>query len=158
MWDGRAHPWYPWGVHRPEKNTSRCTVASLAEALHLAPNICKARPTCLLVQRKDAESCFQTPRHLCALKHTHCSAAGLQDSLATLTQVDAASLGLNVVGDGLQEPLSWRSVQHAQDGGVGLGGKELEDGQHAARTDVFAVQETQSIRCKATKRRKEENT
>jgi hypothetical protein len=37
------------------------------------------------------------------------------------------------------------TCQHAQHGGLGLGGKELEDGQHAPRADVIAVNEAQGV-------------
>ena len=68
--------------------------------------------------------------------------------LAALSKVDASALGLNIVSNGLQQPLSWAAVEHAQHTGVCLGGKELEDGQHAAGTDVLAVQETKGIGCR----------
>lgn len=40
-----------------------------------------------------------------------------------------------------------RTVEHAQRRCVGLGGKELEDGQHAAGGDVVAVEEAQRVGC-----------
>lgn len=64
-------------------------------------------------------------------------------------------LGLHVVSDVLEQPLSRAAVEHAQHTGVCLGGKELEDGQHAARTDVIAVQETKGIGCRAQQQQQE---
>jgi hypothetical protein len=37
------------------------------------------------------------------------------------------------------------TCQHPQHRGLGLGGKELEDGQHAPRADVVAVNEAQGV-------------
>jgi hypothetical protein len=59
-----------------------------------------------------------------------------------------STLGLNMVHDRLEQSLCWAAVQHAQHTGISLGGKEQEDGQHAARTDVLAVRESKSICCK----------
>lgn len=55
-----------------------------------------------------------------------------------------------IVCDGLQQPRTRGAVQHAQDRGVGLGGEELEDGQHAPRADVVTVQKPQRIGCMST--------
>lgn len=52
---------------------------------------------------------------------------------------------LDVLEDGLDEPLGRRAVQHAQDGGVRLGGEELEDGEHAPGGDLVAVEEAQGV-------------
>lgn len=38
------------------------------------------------------------------------------------------------------------TCEHTQYGGLGLGGKELEDGEHAAGADVVAVNEAQRVR------------
>lgn len=60
--------------------------------------------------------------------------------------MNAAPACFDVVGDGLQKALRGRAIQHAQHAGICLGGKELEDGKHAPRADVLAVQEAQRIR------------
>lgn len=67
--------------------------------------------------------------------------------------MDAATLGLNIVCDRLQQALSRAAIQHAQHTGICLCGKELEDCQHAASADVLAVQETKSISCRNDKHR-----
>ena len=66
---------------------------------------------------------------------------------AASAQVDFAPLGLNIVCDGLEQAVCRRAIEHAQHRGVRLGGKELEDGEHAACADVLTVQETQRIGC-----------
>ena len=61
--------------------------------------------------------------------------------------VDLDALGLKVIGDGPQQAVCRRAVEHAQPGGICLGGKELEDGEHAPGGDVVAVQEPKCIGC-----------
>ncbi len=56
------------------------------------------------------------------------------------------ALGGDVVRDGRQQALCGRAIEHAQHTRVRLGREELEDGQHAPRADVVAVQEAQRVR------------
>ena len=58
----------------------------------------------------------------------------------------AAPLG-DVVCNWARQAQRRRAAEHAQHAGVRLGGEELEDGQHAARADVVAVQEAKRIGC-----------
>ena len=62
------------------------------------------------------------------------------------TQRMCSALGGDVVHDGRQQALSRRAVEHAEHACVRLGREELEDGQHAPRADVVAVQEAQCVR------------
>lgn len=75
-------------------------------------------------------------------RRTHEEANALADNAS----MDAAAACLDVVCDRLQKALRGRAIQHAQHASVCLCCKELEDGEHAARADVLAVQEAQRIR------------
>lgn len=66
---------------------------------------------------------------------------------AACTQVDAAILGFDVVCDGCKQSVCWGAIQHSEYRSICFCSEELEDGQHTARTDVFAVQKAQSISC-----------
>jgi len=88
----------------------------------------------------------------------------MPDLAYTLSSSDLAALGSDVVSDRRQQALCRRAVEHAQHARIGLGRKELEDGQHAPRTDVVAVQESQRVRngvpayCNLDSRNKEQGT
>ena len=73
-------------------------------------------------------------------------AVSVQNLAAPGADVDAPAAGLDVVGDRLEQAFCGGAVEHAQSGGVGFGSKELEDCQHAACADVFAVQKAEGVR------------
>ena len=67
---------------------------------------------------------------------------------ASPADVEFAAPRLDVVNDGLQQAFLGAAAQHPQLAGVCLRGEKLEDGQHAPRRDVVAVQEAERIRCR----------